>query len=212
MFGSSFRRLNYEGCDMRKQLRQKDRSFSLACAFAVAAAAAVSSTSVAAQDDQRALSQIQSYCTVSWQRAGIDPQDWEDCTQQAILELLEQIGADRLPRAVDDADSGERDHLRRCVWRITKRWKRRPRAASYQDDVHSTAAVCPGLARPASEWDDIRVFAFRLVSERQSRILDMARDGWRVAEIANELRISPARVSDEKHKAVRKLKAQFQHA
>ncbi|HJN07091.1 MAG: LuxR C-terminal-related transcriptional regulator [Pirellulaceae bacterium] len=47
------------------------------------------------------------------------------------------------------------------------------------------------------------------LSERQTRILKLTREGWQANEIATELRITPARVSDEKYKAIRKLRQQL---
>ena len=48
-----------------------------------------------------------------------------------------------------------------------------------------------------------------LLSSRQQRILQLSFEGWSVHEIASELRTTPERVSDEKYKAVRKLREHF---
>ena len=45
-----------------------------------------------------------------------------------------------------------------------------------------------------------------VLSERQLRILELSADGWAVPEIATELKTSPERISDEKYKAIRKLR------
>jgi DNA-binding NarL/FixJ family response regulator len=45
------------------------------------------------------------------------------------------------------------------------------------------------------------------LSFRQQRILTLTADGWDVPGIATELGTTPERVSDEKYKAVRKLRA-----
>jgi DNA-binding NarL/FixJ family response regulator len=45
-----------------------------------------------------------------------------------------------------------------------------------------------------------------VLSDRQRRIIALSADGWAVPDIAAELRTSPERVSDEKYKAVRKLR------
>jgi DNA-directed RNA polymerase specialized sigma24 family protein len=37
-------------------------------------------------------------------------------------------------------------------------------------------------------------------------------EGWSVHDIAHELRVPPERVSDEKYKAIRKLRDHFQQA
>ena len=45
-----------------------------------------------------------------------------------------------------------------------------------------------------------------VLSARQQRILALSRDGYPVPEIAEELGTSPERISDEKYKAIRKLR------
>jgi transcriptional regulator len=44
------------------------------------------------------------------------------------------------------------------------------------------------------------------LSERQTRILKLTRDGWQTNEIAKELKTTAARISDDKYKAIRKLR------
>ncbi len=48
--------------------------------------------------------------------------------------------------------------------------------------------------------------ADELLSTRQQRILQMSFEGWSVHEIAEELHTTPERISDEKYKAIRKLR------
>ena len=45
-----------------------------------------------------------------------------------------------------------------------------------------------------------------LLSPRQRRILQLSFEGWSAHEIADELKTTSERVSDEKYKAVRKLR------
>src|SRR6516225_4430274 len=75
-----------------------------------------------------AINQVQRYCTSSWSRAGIDRQDWQDCTQEAIMHLLTRVPADRLPTVFADRASDERRELHRAVWRTVQRWRRAPRS------------------------------------------------------------------------------------
>ena len=51
--------------------------------------------------------------------------------------------------------------------------------------------------------------ANKVLSPRQRRIVELSADGWAVPEIATELRTTPERVSDEKYKAIRKLRSHF---
>ena len=46
-----------------------------------------------------------------------------------------------------------------------------------------------------------------VLSPRQRRIVQMTLEGWSVHEMARELRLPAARISDEKYKAIRKLRA-----
>jgi DNA-binding NarL/FixJ family response regulator len=48
--------------------------------------------------------------------------------------------------------------------------------------------------------------AERCLSARQRQILSLCSQGWSIGEIAEELDMSSARASDEKYKAVRKLR------
>ena len=46
-----------------------------------------------------------------------------------------------------------------------------------------------------------------VLSPRQQRIVELCATGWAVPEIASELGTTPERVSDEKYKAIRKLRS-----
>jgi len=55
--------------------------------------------------------------------------------------------------------------------------------------------------------DLVRQAAEELLSERQQRILQLSFEGWSVHEISDKLALPTGRVSDEKYKAIRKLRA-----
>ena len=48
-----------------------------------------------------------------------------------------------------------------------------------------------------------------VLTERQDRIVELWTHGWTVPEISQELGLPLARVSDEKYKAIRKLRGQL---
>ncbi len=179
----------------------KERHLKLAaCAVAVVAAVGGGSARASASEMQ-AIDQIQRYCTTSWRNAGIDQQDWPDCTQQALVELLERVSRARLTVAIDNNESTERRELNRTVWRTIQRWRRSPRWAEYRE------GAAEGVGdRHDDAWEEVMSVARQNLTPRQHRILALTRDGWRVSEIAGELHISPARVSDEKYKAICKLR------
>ena len=69
----------------------------------------------------------------------------------------------------------------------------------------ATGAIAAN-ARIAKCWSTP---ADAVLSDRQQQILRMVCEGHTVADIASELALSPERVSDEKYKAIRKLRAYF---
>jgi len=51
--------------------------------------------------------------------------------------------------------------------------------------------------------------AGQVLTPRQQRILQLCFDGYAVAEVSKKLRLPAERISDEKYKAIRKLRAHF---
>ena len=51
--------------------------------------------------------------------------------------------------------------------------------------------------------------AEQTLSQRQQRIMRWSCEGWSVAQMAEELGLSAARISDEKYKAIHKLRTHF---
>ena len=56
------------------------------------------------------------------------------------------------------------------------------------------------------EREVVRQAAKELLSPRQQRILQLSFDGWSVADIATDMRLSGERVSDEKYKSIQRLR------
>ena len=183
-----------------------NRSLRLA-ACAVAFAAAMGGSSASASELQ-AIEKIEHYCTASWRNAGIGYQEWTDCTQQALLELLESVSSSGLDKAISNKNSDERRELNRTVWRTIQRRRRSPRLFSL-DEARTTVGSAEVTSDHSEAWDQVLDAAQHCLSERQQKILSMTRDGWRVGEIAKQLAISSARVSDEKYKAIEKLQTQL---
>ena len=59
------------------------------------------------------------------------------------------------------------------------------------------------------QWEAVNVAAAQVLSERQKRIVELSANGWAVPDIAAELGTTTERVSDEKYKAIRKLRVQL---
>ena len=183
----------------------KDRRAVLA-ACAIALATAVGANGSDSATELQAVEKIQHYCSVSWRNAGIRNEEWDDFTQQTLLELLSQVSREKLPTAIQQSQSDERRELNRAVWRMVQRWRRAPRPESF-DERHTLAGQhSESLSASDHDWNEVAAIAEDVLSERQMRIIDLTRDGWGVAEIARKLNMSAARVSDEKYKAIAKLR------
>lgn len=182
-----------------------NRNMKLA-ACAVAFAAAMGGAHSAAASELETIDKIERYCTVSWRNAGISQQEWDDCTQQALVELLDRISREGLSEAVQNIESPERRELNRTVWRTVQRWRRRPQPQTFDESWTGSQHGASHGNETENAWEQIASVSETCLSERQQRILSMMRDGWRVGEIAEELQIPQARVSDEKYKAIAKLR------
>ena len=58
----------------------------------------------------------------------------------------------------------------------------------------------------------MRQAAEEVLSARQKRIMQLSFEGWSVQEIADEVVMPVERVSDEKYKAIRKLRTHLTRA
>ena len=96
--------------------------------------------------------------------------------------------------------------MNRTVWRTVQRWRRRPQPQSFDESWTGQQHGSSYGENTENAWEQIAAASETCLSERQQRILSMMRDGWRVGEIAEELQIPQARVSDEKYKAIAKLR------
>jgi DNA-binding NarL/FixJ family response regulator len=150
---------------------------------------------------------IQRYCTACWRNARLDPGVWDDCTQEVCCRLLGKARSGELDLSrVLAEDSTERRELARAIDMVRKRVQRTRKFASFD-----AAETMDNRARNQLELGEILESARRAVlSDRQGRIVDLWMSGWTVPEIAIELKLPPARVSDEKYKALRKLEARLE--
>jgi RNA polymerase sigma factor (sigma-70 family) len=149
---------------------------------------------------------IQRYCTVCWRNARLDPNLWDDCTQEVCCRLLTKARAGELDLAqVLADDTPERRELVRAIDMVRKRVQRTKRHLS----VESLPLASPDQDqrhRDRLELGEILEAARSAVlSPRQDRILELWMRGWAVPEIGSQLAMPVNRVSDEKYKALRKL-------
>lgn len=194
-------------------LRSERQRVLAACA--VALATAVGGSVVGSEADASTLEQLQRYCVSSWRHAGIRRQDWDDCTQQALLELVALLPQDGLSTAVHDRASHERRELNRAVWRLVQRCRRAPKHDSFDERQPPTHRASHPLSSSNHsdadrDWEAVMQAAAEVLSDRQLEILQLSREGWRAAEIAERIGISAQRVSDEKYKAITKVRERLE--
>lgn len=173
------------------------------CMATVAACSMIAATvGTCDRVDDHDLRAVQRYCLTSWRNAGVSRQDWQDCTQEALRRLLHRLPREKLTAAVSDPESDERRELRRAVWSTLQQWRRAARYAPLPDErVLSSSSN----SNHSEQWDEIKT-ALQQLSERQRTIITLWSEGWSVAEIAQRLTLTAARVSDEKYKAIAKLR------
>jgi RNA polymerase sigma factor (sigma-70 family) len=155
----------------------------------------------------RAVNDISRYCTVCWRNARLHPDSWTDCTQEVFSRLLERVTPETWERVLKEEGEERREFLR-AIDTVKKRNQRgRKWSATPVDGVADRRGQRE--RRLADDRDAVRQAASELLSSRQQRVLLMSLDGWSVHDIAAELRLPAERVSDEKYKAVRKLRDRF---
>jgi RNA polymerase sigma factor (sigma-70 family) len=152
----------------------------------------------------RAVNDMSRYCTTCWRNARLHPDCWTDCTQEVFSRLLERVTPDAWDRVLR-AEGEERREFLRAIDTVKKRTQRSRKWAG--NDVEQVADPRDrGAGRLADEREAVGRAARDLLSPRQQRILQLSFEGWSVHEIAGEMQLPPERVSDEKYKAIRKLR------
>jgi RNA polymerase sigma factor (sigma-70 family) len=152
----------------------------------------------------QAIADMGRYCTTCWRNARLPADSWTDCTQEVFRRLLERLPADSWQRVLA-GDGEERREFLRAIDTVKKRTQR---ARKLSGDVEQVADRHDQHARYLSEERElVRQAAEQLLTPRQQRILQLSFEGWAVHEMAQELKLPVERVSDEKYKAIRKLRA-----
>jgi DNA-binding CsgD family transcriptional regulator len=149
---------------------------------------------------------ITRYCQVCWRNARLSADDWADCTQQVLARLLQTVPAGRWGLVLG-TDGEEKREFLRAIDAVKKRTQRTRKPNELTADV--TDAKQRPTAGVREQWEAVNVAAERVLSERQKRIVQLSANGWAVPDIAAELGTTTERVSDEKYKAIRKLRVQL---
>jgi RNA polymerase sigma factor (sigma-70 family) len=171
---------------------------------ALTALSSAPAQAVAPEAALRTVNDLSRYCTTCWRNARLHPDVWTDCTQEVLTRLLERVAPDGWGRVLKD-DCQERREFLRAIDAVKKRTQRSRRWApepaegvADRRDLHRRSV--------ADEREAVALASAELLSERQQRIMQLSFEGWSVHEIAAELRTPAERVSDEKYKAIRKLR------
>jgi RNA polymerase sigma factor (sigma-70 family) len=151
----------------------------------------------------QAVSDIGRYCTSCWRNARLPADAWGDCTQEVFRRMLERVPASRWDLALHNEGDERREFLRA----IDAVKKRTQRAKRFSGDVESAPDHRPAEeSRLSEERETVQKAANAVLSARQQRIMQLSFDGWTVQQIGQELSLPVERVSDEKYKAVRRLR------
>jgi RNA polymerase sigma factor (sigma-70 family) len=161
----------------------------------------------AAEISPKAITNISRYCTACWRNARLPQDQWNDCTQEVLCRLLKNLPARSWEQTLT-LETEERREFVRAIDAVKKRYQR----GRWQSAVLPELVADHRDEQSRSQHDEreaVDQAAERVLSPRQQRILRLLCDGHNVADIATELSISPERVSDEKYKAIQKLRTFF---
>ena len=163
-----------------------------------------SGTQAGGETTLKAIADMNRYCSTCWRNARLPMDSWTDCTQEVFKKMLERVPQDAWDRVL----KGEGEERREFLRAIDAVKKRTQRARKYSGAVE---AVADRREQPSRQLADaraaVREAATEVLSARQQQILQMSFEGWSVQEMAEELSLPAERVSDEKYKAIRKLRA-----
>lgn len=161
-------------------------------------------SSARAESSTQAIADIQRYCAACWRNARLNPDSWPDCTQEVFNRLMQRVPVTSWDKVLA-LESDERREFVRAIDAVKKRTQRARKWTPLNDDA-VTARV--GNDR-REERELVQNAAVNVLSDRQQRILQMSFEGYSVQEVADQLAMTPERVSDEKYKAIRKLRTHF---
>ena len=160
----------------------------------------------AAQPATDAVTDISRYCQVCWRNARLSPDSWQDCTQEVLVRLLQTVEPDKWAGLLRQ-ETDERKEFLRAIDAVKKRTQRARKLSGLADEV-ADRRYAPEATRNELH-EELTKVSNKVLSDRQKSILRLACDGWSIPEIADELSTTVERVSDEKYKAIRKLRKEI---
>jgi RNA polymerase sigma factor (sigma-70 family) len=151
----------------------------------------------------RAVNDLGRYCTACWRNARLPADSWGDCTQEVFHRLLERVPTD-VWAGILKSDGEDRREFVRAIDAVKKRHQRARKLSRNLEGVADRRTQQQDNL--AEQREIVRQASESLLSPRQQRILQMSFEGWSVAEMAAELGLPTERISDEKYKAVQRLR------
>lgn len=177
--------------------------------------ASTSSTTTADADSiVSGLAQLDRYLNRAWYRAGIAPQQHDDCTQAVYTTLLQSLGRDRFDGLLSDiGEWGIRDVLSRetpegpdFFRAIDTVKKRAQREKTFQPIESADLADASDTDRQADRRGALLEAIDRALSPREAALIRATIRGETPAEIAQQWGVAPKTVSNEKSRAIQKLR------
>jgi RNA polymerase sigma factor (sigma-70 family) len=160
----------------------------------------------ATQPATDAVTDISRYCQVCWRNARLSPDSWQDCTQEVLVRLLQTVEPDKWGGLLKQ-ETDDRKEFLRAIDAVKKRTQRARKLSGLADEV---ADKHQGPEATRNELhEELDKVSHKVLSQRQRRIIGLTCDGWSIPEIADELSTSVERISDEKYKAIRKLRKEI---
>lgn len=157
----------------------------------------------------QAVSDISRYCQACWRNARLHPDAWADCTQEVLTRLLQTVEPTKWDGMLK-FETDERREFLRAIDAVKKRTQRAKKHGAFVEEVGDRRTE-PDQARNELR-EELDKAAQEVLSVRQQRILQLSCEGWTIPEIAEELKTSVERISDEKYKAIRKVRRHLEVA
>ena len=161
------------------------------------------------------LAQLDRYLARAWFRAGISAQQHDDCTQAVYTSLLQTFGRDRFDQLLGEVGQfGIRDVLSRetadgpdFFRAIDTVKKRTQRERSFQTlDAVDSASLNRGDGSASDLKSSLQEAILSSLSPREAALIQATLQGETPAEIAQQWGIAPKTVSNEKTRALQKLR------
>ncbi len=182
------------------------RRLMAAVVMGTALSAMAGEASASQQPAPDAVHDISRYCQACWRNARLHPDSWQDCTQEVLIRLLQTVEAERWPGLLKQEGDDRREFFR-AIDAVKKRTQRAKKYQVLADEVPDRPRAATGGRNEIQEELDLA--AGKVLSQRQQRILHLTREGWTVPEIAGEMHTTVERISDDKYKAIKKLRKEL---